>query len=229
MDYVDHGKPVNVPLLIETLLVATGTIAALRFLLATSIFRSGWYAGPAVLLAAGLIPTSVKRGKFVPIGLSRTQVRRSLALVAGVCIFIFPTLVGALWLLRLYGMQLPMRPVMPGEQGLAQWLLYQFLYVSVAEEVFFRGYVQRNCLHLIPSPKGHPGTLWEFISIVVSAGCFALAHVVVQGQIVAALTFLPGLMLGWLFVRTGSLLAPILFHGLANTWYLAVSGFLANL
>jgi len=36
---------------------------------------------------------------------------------------------------------------------------------------------------------------------------------------VSAVTFLPGLILGWLFIRTGSLLAPILFHGLANTFY----------
>jgi membrane protease YdiL (CAAX protease family) len=32
-------------------------------------------------------------------------------------------------------------------------------------------------------------------------------------------TFLPGLVLAWLFIRTRALLAPILFHGLANVSY----------
>ena len=57
------------------------------------------------------------------------------------------------------------------------------------------------------------------IAIVVSATCFALAHVIVQGRMVCLLTFFPGLLLAWLFVRTRTLLAPILFHGLANIAY----------
>jgi membrane protease YdiL (CAAX protease family) len=236
MDYLRHGKRVNVRLLVETALVTATAIVALRLLLTSSSFGSAWYVGPAVLLAAGLIPTLIKRGEFVGIGLSREQVRRSLILVAGVCIFIFPALAAGLWLLKLCGMQsagwlapLPLRPVLPREQGLAQWLLYQFLYVAVAEEVFFRGYVQRNCLRLVNSFEGRPGMLLKFTSIIISAACFALAHAIVQGQIVSLLTFLPGLILGWIFIRTGSLLAPILFHGLANVWYLAICGLLANL
>lgn len=229
MDYLRHGKRVNVRLLIETALVTATAIVVLRLLLTSSSFGSAWYVGPAVLLAAGLIPTLIKRGEFVGIGLGSEQVRRSLILVAGVCIFIFPALAAGLWLLKLCGMQLPLRPVLPREQGLAQWLLYQFLYVAVAEEVFFRGYVQRNCLRLVNSFEGRPGMLLKFTSIIISAACFALAHAIVQGQIVSLLTFLPGLILGWIFIRTGSLLAPILFHGLANVWYLVICGLLANL
>lgn len=229
MDCLRHAKRVNVQLLIETALVTGVAVVVLRLLPAGSTFSCAWCIAPAVLLAAGLIPALIKADEFVSIGLSSEQVRRSLILVAGVCIFIFPALAAGLWLLKLCGMQLPLRSVLPREQGLAQWLLYQFLYVAVAEEVFFRGYVQRNCLRLAESFEGRPGMLLKFTSIVISAACFALAHAIVQGQIVALLTFLPGLILGWLFVRTGSLLAPILFHGLANTWYLAVSGFLASL
>jgi len=226
---VRYGKRVNVRLLAETALVTTAAIMALRLLLTSSSFGSAWYVGPAVLLAAGLIPTLLKRGEFVAIGLSSEEVRRSLMLVARVCIFIFPALAAGLWLLKLWGIQLPLRPVVPREQGLAQWLLYQFLYVAVAEEVFFRGYVQRNCLRLVNSFKGRPGMLLKFTSIIVSAACFALTHAIVQGKIVSLLTFLPGLILGWIFIRTGSLLAPILFHGLANAWYLAICGLLATL
>jgi membrane protease YdiL (CAAX protease family) len=223
-----YGKRVNVRLLAETALVTTAAIMTLRLLLTSSGFGSAWYVGPAVLLAAGLIPTLIKKDEFVSIGLSREQFRHSLTLVVGVCIFVFPALAAGLWLLKLWGMQLPLRPVLPREQGLAQWLLYQFLYVAVAEEVFFRGYVQRNFLRLIDSFKERPGMLLKFTSIVVSAACFALAHAIVQGEIVSFLTFLPGLILGWIFIRTGSLLAPILFHGLANAWYLGLCGLLAS-
>ena len=58
----------------------------------------------------------------------------------------------------------------------------------------------------------------------VCAACFVAAHVIIQGQIVSVLTFLPGLVLGWLFIRTKSLLAPILFHGLANVCYVVTMG-----
>jgi membrane protease YdiL (CAAX protease family) len=68
-----------------------------------------------------------------------------------------------------------------------------------------------------------PGFAPACIAIFVSAGCFALAHVVVQGQITAALTFVPGVILAWLFLRTGSLLAPILFHGVANVSYAVIA------
>lgn len=229
MDCVGHGKRVNVPLLIETALVTTAAVVALRLLPTSAGFGSAWYVAPAVLLAAGLIPTLIKADKFVSIGLSREQVRRSLILVGCVCVCVFPALAAGLWLLELWGMQPPLRPMVPREQGLAQWLLYQFLYVAVAEEVFFRGYVQRNCLRLVGSLEGGPGMLLKFTSIIISAACFALAHAIVQGQIVSFLTFLPGLILGWIFIRTGSLLAPILFHGLANACYLAICGLLATL
>jgi membrane protease YdiL (CAAX protease family) len=93
------------------------------------------------------------------------------------------------------------------------------MYVAMAEEVFFRGYVQSNILRLAGPLIGGRTRLAEWASIAISAVCFAVAHVIVQGQLVSVLTFLPGLILGWLFIRTGSLLAPILFHGLANVCY----------
>ena len=98
-------------------------------------------------------------------------------------------------------------------------LLYQFLYVAVAEEVFFRGYVQTNVMGLLRYMRRGPAAMQPSIAIVISAGCFAIAHLVVQGQLISLLTFFPGLLLAWLFVRTRSLLAPILLHGLANITY----------
>jgi hypothetical protein len=67
-----------------------------------------------------------------------------------------------------------------------------------------------------------------WIAIGISAACFALAHVIVQGRLTAVLTFVPGLILAWLFFRTGTLLAPILFHGLANVSYAMMAMTLAQ-
>jgi len=97
------------------------------------------------------------------------------------------------------------------------------MYIALAEEVFFRGYVQSNILRLTRPIMGRWPRRWQWMSISLSAVCFAVAHIIIQGHIGSALTFLPGLVLGWLFIRTRSLWAPILFHGLANAFYLAMS------
>ena len=101
------------------------------------------------------------------------------------------------------------------------------MYVAVAEEVFFRGFLQGNILRLMNTVMTRRHSLQRWISIVISAACFAAAHMIVQGQIISVLTFLPGLVLGWLFIRTKSLLAPILFHGLANMSYYVMAGVFA--
>lgn len=215
-------------LLAETILVTAVAILTLRVVLASPTFGDGWFVAPGVLAAAALIPTAIRKRKFAQLGLNAEQFRHSLILVGYVCILAFPALLAAAWLLRLYGLQLPLRPVLQPGQSWVGWLLYQFLYVAVAEEVYFRGYLQGNILVLAGRLKGYRYALWNSSSIVLSALCFAVAHVIVRGQAAAVLTFLPGLLLGWLFVRTRSLVAPILFHGLANTWYLVVFGLLAT-
>jgi membrane protease YdiL (CAAX protease family) len=237
-------------LLIETILVMIGTIAVVRFLHVNCAASIQWVAVPAVLVTAALVPAWIQKREFPHFGLRGRGVATpdvtSLAsepfclraeslpapclvagTVGGVCLCLLPAIFLGLWVLTLLHLPVPLRPIVPERQGWLAWLLYQFFYVAVAEEVFFRGYVQANALRLLSRysrlPKlGPPGT-----AIFISAACFALAHVIVQGQITPVLTFLPGLVLGWLFLRTGSLLAPILFHGLANVSYAVMAMTLA--
>ncbi len=140
---------------------------------------------------------------------------------------VFPAVFCSFVLLKSYGLNLPLRPVLSQNQEWVSWVLYQFMYVAVAEEVFFRGYVQGNILRLINAVMARRRMLQCWVSIVISAACFAAAHMIIQGRIISALTFLPGLVLGWLFIRTKSLLAPILFHGLANMGYYVMAGVFA--
>lgn len=210
-------------LLIETALVAIAAILAIRIFDGSSISRAAWFVAPGIWVAAALIPTAVKRSKFAKIGFTTKQIGLALLLVFWTCVVVFPAMFCGLWLLRSYGLELPLRAVPLQNQEWVFWLFYQFMYVAVAEEVFFRGYVQGNILRLTNMVRGEESRLTQWISIVISAAVFAVAHIIVQGQTISVLTFLPGLVLGWLFSRTGSLLAPILFHGLANACYLVMA------
>jgi membrane protease YdiL (CAAX protease family) len=236
-------------LVVETIMVMTGAIAVIRFLHGNCAASIQWMAVPAVLVTAALVPAWVRKREFPPLGLRRAgagalnvtdcagellsaqpgnppTTRVIARTVAVACAGVFPVFFLGLWVLTLLNVPVPLRPIVPERQGWLAWLLYQFFYVAVAEEVFFRGYIQGNAMQWLNRLGRRRGP--QGVAIVISAGCFALAHVIVQGQMTPILTFLPGLVLGWLFLRTGSLLAPILFHGLANISYAAMAMTLAR-
>ncbi|MFC1739227.1 lysostaphin resistance A-like protein [Planctomycetota bacterium] len=214
-------KRLDTLLLVETVLI---TIAAV---LAIKVFSASWFMTPCILVSAALIPTVIRKSRLSEIGLAFRQTKHSLVLLGWTCLVVFPAMFCGLWLLKSYGLNLPLRPILPRNQEWVSWILYQFMYVAVAEEVFFRGFLQGNILRLINTVMARRRTLQCWVSIVISAACFAAAHMIVQGQIISVLTFLPGLVLGWLFIRTKSLLAPILFHGLANISYYVMAGVFA--
>jgi membrane protease YdiL (CAAX protease family) len=224
----------DISLLIELILVTFAAILAIKALDSGFLFFDTWFAAPGILIAAAIIPTIIKRRKFVAIDFNIKQISDSLVVLGWTCMVVFPATFVGCWLLKSYGLDLPLRPLLPKGQNWICWLFYQFMYVAVAEEVFFRGYVQDNILRLMSIAKLEQ-QLSKFptlgyrawMSIMLSAVCFAAAHIIVQGQIISVLTFLPGLILGWLFIRTNSLLAPILFHGLANICYFLIAAALA--
>jgi membrane protease YdiL (CAAX protease family) len=113
---------------------------------------------------------------------------------------------------------MPLSPIIP-EGRWFSWLAYQFMYVAVAEEIFFRGYFQSNVLSLLTISVQKSRAFSEIISIIISAIVFAISHCLILGSLMPIITFLPGLIFGWLLVKTKSLLAPVLFHGLANVMY----------
>jgi membrane protease YdiL (CAAX protease family) len=223
----DSSRHLDTPLLTETVLVAISAILMVGLSRLDYFSTINWLSSPAVLVTAALIPTAIKRRRLAQIGFNINHIGASLRLLLVVCLAVFPTTFLFLWVLNLLGLELPLQAVLPPKQGWFSWLLYQFLYVAVAEEIFFRGYIQSNVLRLTDTIKYSQAAAPQWTSIVVSAGFFAVAHILIYGHIIAALTFLPGLVLGWLFARTRSLLAPILFHGLANACYCLILSILA--
>jgi membrane protease YdiL (CAAX protease family) len=219
----DDARSFNLPLWIETVLVMVIAIGAIKIFDRDSAFVPAWLIPPGILIISALLPLAIKRDGFSQLGFNIDHLRDSLIVLGWTCISVLPLTFFGLWLLKSFGFDLFLRPVLPKEHGWISWLFYQFLYVALAEELFFRGYLQSHILRLTTPIMVKWPRRWQWISIGISAACFAMAHVIIQGHIVSALTFLPGLILGWLFIRTKSILAPILFHGLANTFYLAIS------
>ncbi|MHC4474216.1 MAG: CPBP family glutamic-type intramembrane protease [Planctomycetota bacterium] len=218
-------RRLDVSLLAETILVPIAAICSVRILVSGYVGGAHWFVTPAILISAALIPTVLRGNKFVHTGFGIEQIGATLSVVGRTCFLVFPAMLCGMWALKGCGFALPLRPAPQGRPVLA-WLFYQFMYVAVAEEIFFRGYLQGNILKLTAAAVQERTESRAWVSIVLSAACFAAAHVLIQGQIVSMVTFLPGLIFGWLFVRTKSLLAPILFHGLANTVYFVAAAVL---
>jgi len=219
----DGSGKFNLLLFTETIFVMVIAIGAIKVFGGNSTLIPAWLIAPGILIVAALLPTAIKRYGFQQLGFNIDNLKDSLAVLGWTCITIFPLVFCFLWLQESFGADLPLWPVLPTGQYWIYWFLYQFMYVALAEEVFFRGYLQGNIQRLTKPIMGQWTRRQQWMTVGLSAACFAIAHIIVQGHIVSALTFLPGLVLGWLFIRTKSLLAPILFHGLANAFYLAMS------
>jgi membrane protease YdiL (CAAX protease family) len=165
----------------------------------------------------------LKRQRLSEIGLRLGRPKTVLRVLFGTCAIVFPLLFSGAFLLRKFDVGLPLSPIIP-EGRWFSWLVYQFMYVAVGEEIFFRGYLQSNILLLLATNRQKNRAFLETTGIIMSAAAFAISHCVLLGSVMPITTFFPGLIFGWLLVKTKSLLTPILFHGLANACYGLIAG-----
>ena len=82
------------------------------------------------------------------------------------------------------------------------------IFAPVVEELIFRGAVLRALMEGFGNTKNH------WLPIFISALLFALIHIN-PAQMPHA--FLLGLLLGWMYVRTGSIIPGIMVHWVNNT------------
>ena len=79
---------------------------------------------------------------------------------------------------------------------------------AVAEEIFFRGWMQ-------PALRRRYSAA---VSIVAVNLVFAPLHLIAAPYLISLLAFFPGLIMGWLRERYGNILPSIIFHFLGNVW-----------
>lgn len=214
----DNVIAVRVLLLMEIVCVTAVTILLIKLLHNSFNNRAAWFLAPFLLIMAAVVPTLLNKRSFAEIGLRVGRLGLILRVLCATCVIVFPLLFAGILLLKYFEVQLPLCPVIP-EKRWFSWLFYQFMYIAVAEEMFFRGYFQSNVLLLLTMSVQKNRAFLELIGIIVSAIVFAISHSVLLGSAMPIITFFPGLIFGWLFVKTKSLLAPVLFHGLANVCY----------
>ncbi len=131
---------------------------------------------------------------------------------AVVSIVILSTYVGFLQLFCLYWG----KTVRFTEPNLLLMLTHLIVY-AFPEEFFFRGYMQRKM-----------GSGWR--AIVTTSFFFAMAHLIViclfssNGNVCIQniLTFFPSIVMGYLYMRTGTLWSSVFFHFAANIVYISV-------
>lgn len=200
---------------LEIILVPLAAVALIRAGAGLLAVGTDWFIAPSVLIAAAVIPTAFRSSGFSDFRIEGGRDR--LAVLCGTCAVVFPVTLLGIWMLNRWSIVAPLAPAAPAAGRWPAWLCYQFLYVAVSEELFFRGYLLSRIRRLLNHPKA------DWIAIMLSAACFAAAHIVVQGRLLSGMTFVPGCILGWMFLRTRSLLVPIAFHGLANIFYCLAS------
>lgn len=152
-------------------------------------------------------------------GLGFDRARAGLSVFAATSLVIFPLFV--LGFHGFYGLAFDITWRWEWSQFAAEegwwwtFVLWQLVMVALTEEFFFRGFVQVELDARFPRR-------WRVLGADVGVGLllasmlFALGHLATSFHAARLLVFFPSLVMGWLRARTGSLLAPILFHAAAN-------------
>jgi len=91
-------------------------------------------------------------------------------------------------------------------------MVYMFCFVGIAEELLFRGLIQRDL-------AGAFGWKWGLFGASV---LFAVMHLTWRSVPELGFVFLAGLILGALYLKTKSLVAPIVAHGINNVILVSV-------
>ncbi len=95
-----------------------------------------------------------------------------------------------------------------------RWFVAVAVTAGITEEVFYRAFALTFLLSVLPGDGRIP-------AVLIAAALFAAAHTY-QGAVGVAATAVLALLLGWLYVGTGSLLPGIFLHALIDLRALAL-------
>jgi len=95
-------------------------------------------------------------------------------------------------------------------------IVYMLLFVGLAEETLFRGFIQRDLERAF-------GWKW---AIFASSSLFAVMHLTWRSIPELGFVFVAGLIFGGLYLKTRSMTAPILAHAVNNVILVAVAPYI---
>lgn len=206
-----------------------GTVAAVRRILLVFYRRYPWQKRSMML--------GRPRGKFRPIyrwlghnsahiRWQSEEIRADFAAALRAALWSLPLFtVGYIaFLLLFYGaniQQLRWAWHLPAQyHSIYELILQHFLLVGLAEELFYRGYVERCLLQKWPKERTILGPLqipWGR-AVVLSNVLFALGHFVGEYRVGRLGPFFPAFLFSALVRRRQSILPAILYHGTANVF-----------
>ena len=93
------------------------------------------------------------------------------------------------------------------------------LFVGLGEELLFRGLIQLDLERIF-------GWKWGLVGASI---LFAVMHLTWRSLPELGFVFLASLVLGYIYWKTKSLLAPIVLHGVNNTMLVAIMPYLLAL
>lgn len=188
----------------------------------------GAYQGPILAYVLTVVVITIMRG-FLP---SEYVFPLAAVLMFGMPFLMKSDVVGLRWNLRgvLIGVTVSIvilslyvliigKPIQPSRVSFSL-IVPHLVLVAIPEEVFFRGYLQERIGNNLR------GVL--FVSLL-----FSVAHLVTRclgggcsgmGYLLALLTFFPSIVMGYMYVISGTLWANITFHFLANVVYVSTGG-----
>jgi membrane protease YdiL (CAAX protease family) len=99
---------------------------------------------------------------------------------------------------------------------LAQDILYMTFFVALGEELLFRGIIMNDLKRLFD---------WR-IALIGQGFIFGIMHMTWRSVPEIGFTFLAGVLLGYYYHRTGSLIGPIVLHSVNNVMLVGVLPYL---
>lgn len=160
------------------------------------------------VLSSGLTIFLFLKLRWTPVSPSWMQTRPWIVLTWSVLLAL-GTIIPSERLVEVLQMEMPEQMMKMFEEVMKKPIGYVVIGILApfAEEVVFRGAILRKLLGMMDEKR-------HWVAIAISALVFGLVHLNVPQGIHA---FLIGLLLGWMYYRTRSILPGILFHWVNNS------------
>lgn len=160
------------------------------------------------VLSSGLTILLFLKLRWTPVSRSWMQTRPWIVLTWSVLLAL-GTIIPSERLVEVLQMEMPEQMMKTFEEVMKKPIGYVVIGILApfAEEVVFRGAILRKLLGMMDEKR-------HWVAIALSALVFGLVHLNIPQGIHA---FLIGLLLGWMYYRTRSILPGILFHWVNNS------------